>query len=196
MRVLYKLFFSCFCIVSLNADSLWDRTPSRCSMFADVRARAIGDIVLVTFGEAKEDSKGQETTLKIAANSATEPSKKYPFLQRILNVLKDRGHPITLPTPYAFEEKTYTITNIAMQVMDVLPNGNLVLEGVRKFKFFDVYKFEVIRGIARQQDISDKNQLDSSLLAHMTVDYGTGHSLEEAKQNGLMTKINNFLNIY
>ena len=190
MRVLYKLFFSCFCIVSLNADSLWDRTPSRCSMFADVRARAIGDIVLVTFGDNKE------TEFKIAKNSVTEPSRKYPFLQRVLDVLKDKGHPITLPTPYNSEEKTYTITNIAMQVMDVLPNGNLVLEGVRKFKFFDAYKFEVIRGIARQQDISDKNQLNSSLLAHMTVDYGTGHSLEEAKQNGLMTKINNFLNIY
>ena len=83
-----------------------------------------------------------------------------------------------------------------MQVMDVLPNGNLVIEGVRKYKFWDTYQFEVIRGIARQQDVAYDNTLDSVLISNLTIDYGTGNSFEDAKRNGLITRLNNLLDPY
>ena len=83
-----------------------------------------------------------------------------------------------------------------MQVMDVLPNGNLVLEGVRKYKFWDTYKYEVIRGIIRSVDIEQDNSILSDKVSRLTIDYATGNSFEDAKRNGLITRLNNLLDPY
>ncbi len=189
MRIQYKLFFSSLLMLNIGvvfADSLW-QASSGGGLFADVRARSIGDIVTVEF---KTD-----TLIAAEHDTGVEPEAKFPFVKKFMDRLFHRTS-ATLPPLCNSTEAVYSITTLSMQVMDVLPNGNLVLEGVRKYKFWDAYKFEVVRGIARQQDIAYDNTLDSSVISNLTIDYGTGNSFEDAKRNGLITRLNNLLDPY
>lgn len=189
MRIRYKLFFSSLLMLSCNvyADSLWQSAPSECGLFADVRARSFGDIITVEFKS--------ECVIKPGHDKGVDPSKKFPFVKDMMDRLFRRTT-ATLPSLYNSTQSKYEITKLSMQVMDVLPNGNLVIEGVRKYKFWDTYQFEVIRGIVRQQDVAYDNTLDSVLISNLTVDYGTGNSFEDAKRNGLITRLNNLLDPY
>lgn len=190
MKVRYRLFFSVLLalgIMHASADSLWQSEHSNCSLFADVRARSVGDIVTVEFKS--------NTIIAAEHDTGVAPNTKFPFVKKMMDRLFHRTS-ATMPPLYNSTEAIYENTTLSMQIMDVLPNGNLVLEGVRKYKFWDAYKFEVIRGIARQQDIAYNNTLDSCVISNLTIDYATGNSFEDAKRNGLITHLNNLLDPY
>ena len=185
MQIRCKFLFSlCWAISFCQANSLWHENAI--TLFSDVRARNVGDIVKVCFEDLK---------IAAEADSNTPPETRYPFFKKLFDRVLHRTS-YTLPHPYHTSETTLTKFNISMQVMDVLPNGNLVLEGVRKYKFWDTYKYEVVRGIARSTDIDQSNSLTGECLSHLTVDYGTGDSFEDAKRNGLISNLNKLLDPY
>ncbi|MGX8717417.1 MAG: flagellar basal body L-ring protein FlgH [bacterium] len=175
----------------LHADSLWT-SQQPINLFSDVKARRKGDIVLLTI---PEDVKIAAEVERDEANTTAHPDKKYPFIKKALDRLLQRTQ-YSFPIPYHSPETTYPQTNVSMQVMDVLPNGNLVLEGVRKYKFWDTYKYEVIRGIIRSVDIEYDNSISLDKVSRLTIDYATGNSFEDAKRNGLITNLNNLLDPY
>ena len=194
MIVQFKWFNRYLCVqfmylicLSSNADSLWLNGDYEDGLFVDKKARRRGDIVNVSFD-------GEEIKITPTADTS-DPKTKYPLLHKVFDWMPKKVK-VNLPVPHVGPEEKYTPNNMAMQVTDVLPNGNLVLEGIRKYKFFDKYQFEVIRGIARPEDIDDENTLPFSMLANLTIDYGTGNSIEGARHRGIVTKVEGALNIY
>lgn len=194
MQVRFKLLFSaCLMASLLHADSLWT-SQQPMNLFSDVKARNKGDIVWLIFNsdaEVEAEIEGGDGDEK----KTVHPNKKYPFIKKVLDRFLQRTQ-YTFPEPYHSPATKYPKTNISMQVMDVLPNGNLVLEGVRKYKFWDTYKYEVIRGIIRSVDIERDNSITSDKVSRLTIDYATGNSFEDAKRNGLITHLNNLLDPY
>ena len=193
MQIRSKLLFSTCLMMAfqLNADSLWTTSPTT-NLFSDVKARNKGDIVLLVF---EDDVRIAAEIERDEATTTAHPNNKYPFIKKVLDRFLQRTQ-YTFPEPYHSPATTYPRTNISMQVMDVLPNGNLVLEGVRKYKFWDTYKYEVIRGIIRSVDIERDNSIASDKVSRLTIDYATGNSFEDAKRNGLITNLNNLLDPY
>ena len=173
-------------VCALKADSLWLKRGCEESLFVDRKAHMRGDVVIVSF----------DGDIKITPTAdTTEPRAKYPFLHKVLDWMPKKVK-VNLPTPHVGPEETYKPFDMAMQVTDVLPNGNLVLEGIRKYKFFDKYQFEVVMGIARPDDIDEDNKLEFSQLANLTIDYGTGNSIESARHRGIVSKVDGALNVY
>lgn len=192
MQIRYKLLFSACLMMAfqLNGDSLWTSSPTT-NLFSDVKARNKGDIVVLSITGGifiEKEIEGDDKNPVI-------PDKKYPFVKKVLDRFLQRTQ-YSFPMPYHSPETYYPGTQISMQVMDVLPNGNLVLEGVRKYKFWDTYKYEVIRGIARSVDIKCDNTITVDKVSRLTIDYATGNSFEDAKRNGLITNLNNLLDPY
>lgn len=193
MQIRFKWLFSACLMLTfqLNADSLWTASPTT-SLFSDVKARNKGDIVVLEFeydAKIEAEIEGEE------AEGSAHPDRKYPFIKKVLDRFLQRTQ-YSFPIPYHSPATRYFATKVSMQVMDVLPNGNLVLEGVRKYKFWDTYKFEVIRGIVRSVDIGYDNSIKSDKVSRLTIDYATGNSFEDAKRNGLITHLNNLLDPY
>ena len=176
----------------MNADSLW-KTSQTSNLFSDVKARNKGDIVVLEFeydAKIEQEIEGGED-----AGNAAHPDRKYPFIKKVLDRFLQHTQ-YSFPIPYHSPATRYFATKISMQVMDVLPNGNLVLEGIRKYKFWDTYKYEVIRGVVRSVDIKNDNSIKSDKVSRLTIDYATGNSFEDAKRNGLITNLNNLLDPY
>lgn len=192
MQIRFKLLFSAWLMAPLlHADSLWT-SKQPMNLFSDVKARNKGDIVLL---ELSDDTKVEAEIEGGDEKTTVHPNVKYPFVKKVLDRFLQRTQ-YSFPLPYHSPEATYAKTTISMQVMDVLPNGNLVLEGIRKYKFWDTYKYEVIRGIIRSVDIESDNSISSDKVSRLTIDYATGNSFEDAKRNGLITNLNNLLDPY
>jgi flagellar L-ring protein precursor FlgH len=80
-------------------------------------------------------------------------------------------------------------SQIAVQVIDVLPNGNLVIEGQRTIGFGPERMIASLRGIARPYDITSQNTVPSTLVADVRIDYVPEGSFSFAGKQGWLQKI-------
>ncbi len=172
---------------SAVAGSLWrEAVTDERGMYADKKARRIGDIVTVSIIETLvyDNSRGLTTSrtttgtapgiagqiVNSLINSASSknsaaaagdvvrrkfPSNLLPKTTAAANALK-----ILDPASVSTLEGSGEITNsqtlnftMAVQVIDVLPNGNLVIEGIRQIGFSNERQFISLRGIIRPVDI-------------------------------------------
>ena len=76
-----------------------------------------------------------------------------------------------------------------MLVSDVLPNGNLVIEGVRLVTFSGETQYVVLHGLVRPDDIARDNTLLSSNIADARVEFFSEGSLTDAQKRGWFAKL-------
>ena len=72
---------------------------------------------------------------------------------------------------------------------DVLPNGNLVIEGVRVVTFSGETQYVVLHGIVRSDDITAANTVLSSDVADARVEFVSEGSLTDAQKRGWLSKV-------
>jgi flagellar L-ring protein precursor FlgH len=203
-----------------HAGSLWrDGVTDERGMFADKRAKRVGDILTVVVNE----NVGMTNSLNLTTNktnSSQSASGVEGIASTVLNqflgsfpgILSKRfrgapGSSITpqLPPLSTTGTNTFTgggsITNnqtitarAAVQVIDVLPNGNLVIEGLREISFSKERQFASLHGIVRPYDIQPDNTVDSTNIAAAQVDIVSEGTLTDAQKKGWLLKLNDTIN--
>src|SRR5579863_2684439 len=165
--------------VSYNPNSLW-RNGSR-SFFKDQRAHQIGDLLTVTVNITDQANFANETQ---RSRSASEDSGITAFLGSALLGTNSRtalpGRLLTADSTMATDGKGAIVrqetlqTNVAAIVTQVLPNGNLVVEGKQEIRVNYEKRELIVAGIVRPEDIQSDNTIDSSKIAQARIAYG-GH---------------------
>lgn len=90
-------------------------------------------------------------------------------------------------------EVTATITT---QVVNVLPNGNLILMGTKEVSVSGEVQIVTLTGIARPRDITPGNTIDSTLLAEARV-YITGSGpLDDSQRRTLVSRVLDWVNLF
>src|SRR6266404_8539893 len=172
---------------SYNANSLW-RNGSR-AFFKDQRAARIGDILTVTVNITDKANIANETQ---RSRSSKEDSGITDFAGSKLltgsaaQVLP--GRLLTTDSTASTDGKGSVNrqealqTNVAAVVTQLLPNGNLVVEGKQEVRVnFEVREL-VVAGIVRPEDIQSDNTIDSSKIAQARIAYGGRGQITDFQQ--------------
>jgi flagellar L-ring protein FlgH len=173
--------------VSYNANSLW-RNGSR-AFFKDQRAHQIGDLLTVTVNITDQANFANETQ---RSRTNKEDSGITDFIgaktlgaqaQKILP-----GRILTADSTASSDgkgtiQRQETLqTNVAAVVTQVLPNGNLVVEGKQEIRVnFEVREL-IVAGIVRPEDIQSDNTIDSSKIAQARISYGGRGQVTDVQQ--------------
>jgi flagellar L-ring protein precursor FlgH len=176
-----------------RAESLWPTTGtgSPSSMFADRKAAATGDIVTIVVAESAVASSSQ-------SKKATRESSLDDTIKRFLYTGL-AAHKGELPGMSAAGKSSFSgggdVSNsqsisarAAVLVTDVLPNGNLVIQGVRVVTFSGETQYVVLHGIVRRDDIAPDNSVQSTNIADARVEFYAEGALTEAQKRGWLAK--------
>ena len=175
----------------VSAESLWSNPnghPTK-NLFADHRAAGIGDIVTIVISET--------TTTSATRSSANEKSGSvslgtgigiFDFLQAASASGSDK-----FSAKGSASSSNRVAGNVTVTVVDVMPNGNFVLEGTQSiWQNKNEHKI-VFRGTCRPEDISSSNTILSTRVADATVRFDGKGPLNAKQRQGILTQIFNIL---
>jgi flagellar L-ring protein FlgH len=146
----------------VGATSLWTDAAPSATMFADRKARTVGDTLTVIIEEetTAENKAGTSTSKKsdVGMNAGTGP---------IFKAIESAGAGYS--DKYDGSGRT-TRSNalsarITVQVTEIKPNGNLVVSGTQSIKVNGEDQKITVNGTVRPDDISSQNTILSTALA-------------------------------
>ena len=172
-------------------------------LFADNRARRVGDIVRVNVVE--ESKATNKATTDTSRDSSVSMGIEHLLDQQLINaglpVLGiERGQfgetpLISAKTSNSFQgdgetnrESSITAT-VGARVVKMLPNGLMQVEGARETRVNNETQIIVVRGLVRSTDIDPDNTILSTHMADATIEfYGMG-ILADKQRPGWLTRI-------
>ena len=186
--------------ISLSAKSIWADGRSG-SLFSDPRASGIGDLITVLVDESTSLTSSQQTSREKSSNIANEV-KQFLFSPIASKFGTKKGElPKTEISTSSGSEGGGLVTNrqtlrsrASVIVVDVLPNGNFIIEGVRAVSFSGQQYYGKLRGIVRPYDVSRTNTILSSSIADARIEYVSQGSLSNAEKEGWLSRTLNKIN--
>ena len=169
-------------------------------IIADKVAANVGDILTITIDESYTQKNELKTESDKTANilgavtSYLFPSSglgthngEFPSTDIELNSDKYTGGG-------KIENTSELKATTSVTVVDKLPNGNLVIKGVRDVSFSEQKEYAVLTGIVRPYDIKGDNTVLSSRIANAKVHFLKEGSLASAQKKGWLLKFKDFIN--
>lgn len=177
-------------------------------LYNDERARQIGDLVTVIIEEQSSANRSAEQSGGKSTSGSGSASVSHPFYTRGANGQQTVNGPwisATLPAynwqfgnDYSgggqLRSEEGLRSTLTARVLDILPNGNLLIEGRRLVEMQEEQIELILTGMVRARDISAENTVLSSRLADASIRYETAGPLTRDQRRGLLTRLINWLN--
>jgi flagellar L-ring protein precursor FlgH len=179
----------------LRADSLW-RDNLSAAIFADKRACRVGDIVTILVQENTTATTANNTTT--SKQSSVDSSLAKLLYSPAASGLMTKGG--ALPALSFSGKSDFTgggsinnaqqiVASVAVRVIDVLPNRNLVIEGARSSSFAGEQQTVVLRGTIRMDDIMANNTIYSYNISDATIKIISKGTITDAQRKGWFHKL-------
>jgi flagellar L-ring protein precursor FlgH len=181
--------------VPSTPGSLW--TNRKGSLFRDLKASNVGDIVTVAIYEQASASKeastttGRDSTVAagipnlfglesglVAHNSALDPSNL--INANFKNDFKGSG---------STTRKEDLVATLTTQIVGVLPNGNFQIAGGKTVTVNSEKQIIRLTGIVRPTDISPSNVVDSKNVLDAKIDYSGKGVVSDNQHPGWLVRI-------
>jgi len=194
LMFIFSLFLVNFILfLPVFADSLWNQNSP--SPYSSEKTYKIGDIITVLIVEntnAKHKA-GTDTDVK------DDMSFKFTHTINSLIPLIDQNNSAAFNNGNKYSgsgstQRASSVTaKVAAIVMEVLPNGNISIEGSHKISINDEMQEVVISGIVRAKDITANNVVYSYQIANANVSVTGVGVVQEAEDPGWLTRVLNWL---
>ena len=174
-----------------DEGSLWIAQSSLMDGFRDVKARRPADIVTVQVVETTRatteasTSTSKESTAESGANSLLGLEKKIAELSGLIDTSRSEEFSGQGSTT----RQSALTASITARVVEVFPNGHLLLEGSRETVINGERQIVTIRGIARPEDVSPQNVILSTSVAELEVEVEGRGIVSEAQEPGALFRI-------
>jgi flagellar L-ring protein precursor FlgH len=189
--------------VEENPGSLFDPGSAE-FLYADNRARRVGDVVMVNVVETASSMLKAETVTEkdssINFGIQNWGDKSYARVTPMGPSFGLKGPVGSTPmfrgqatNEFDGEGETKREANVtatvAARVVRVLPNGLMQVEGGRELKVNDETQVLVVRGLVRRQDIRPDNSVLSSYIADAHIEYYGRGVVADKQKPGWLTRI-------
>jgi flagellar L-ring protein precursor FlgH len=153
-----------------------DRTPD---MYQDLRARNVGDIIVVEIVENSKAKKKNDTK----AERTNEFDASIPYLMGYAGSLRREANSTnTDPLVGAsfkskhdakseLKKEDSMTSSVGCTVIEKMPNGNLVVRGSRELQVNGETQYIILQGIVRPTDVTVSNTVYSTQLADAKIYY-------------------------
>ena len=158
-----------------NSGTIWPGERSTNAFFSDLRATRIGDIITIKIIEATQSNEKATTDLKRSGttnlgvpNFLGLETNKYPSSITPASMINS-----TAQNDFKGEGETTRngsmVATISAKVVEVMPNGNLAIEGKREISLNNERKEILLQGLVRPKDIAADNSVFSTQVADAKV---------------------------
>lgn len=182
-----------------TVGSLWQEENGRAYLYEDMRAMRVGDILTIKIVENHKGSKSADTSAErdsTIQNSLAGTAIGYVGIPGIrLGGEARRGLGIDASASNKFggkgatnREGTLTGT-ISVVVTEVLPNGDLRVEGRREVTVNSEKQMMTIGGLVRRVDVDTKNTVLSSAIADAKIVYSGLGVLDDVQRPGWLVRV-------
>jgi len=168
--------------------SLWNTEPS--NLLADRRARNLGDLLTVMI-EIDEEAEIRNSTQRRRGGSESVNVDEFfglgdsKYLPRELEGLSanvELGSDSDFRGNGSVKRNEKLTLSIAATVVDVLPNGHLVIQGDQEIRVNNELRDLQIVGIVQPEDISRHNVIPYDRIAGARISYGGRGQITTAQQ--------------
>ncbi len=166
-------------------NSLW-QTGAK-SFFNDPRARSIGDVITVNVSTA-DAAKLSNTTSRSRSNSDNASLDNLFGLESVLpssmnpSSLVKMGSDMSNSGTGAVARSESINLTLAALVAQVLPNGNLVIDGHQQVRVNNELRDMRVSGIVRREDITQDNTVNLTQIAEARISYGGRGLVSDVQQ--------------
>ena len=174
-----------------QAQSLWAETQTGSSMnlFADHKAHNIGDTLTIIISESSSTNTTKSMSNgKSGSNSLGAGAGIFSFLAQASAKQSD-----SFKANGSSKDTNSVNGKITVTVVDVKPNGNMLVEGTQSiWQNKDEHKI-TLNGVVRPDDVTYDNTVPSYLVADATLKFDGKGPLNAKQRQGILTQILNIL---
>jgi flagellar L-ring protein precursor FlgH len=180
----------------VNSPSLFSPNAPNLFLFRDVKARNVNDIITIqiienaraTNSANTSTEKSGDASLNVPAMFGLENSASLNFAR-----LLDASSSLNFAGAGSTSRSGVLQAWLTAHVTEVLPNGDLVIEGTKDVTINRERQSLSVRGVVRQRDLSANNIVLSTSVSHMEVKFDGKGIVASANKPGflhwLLTKL-------
>ena len=152
--------------------SIWSAQGQLVRLGTDVKAFRVHDVVMIVVSEsltASTDGQVKNARSSSANSSITSLFGKLKSSNNMQNLLGASASSGLTAQGQSTTDSSLTST-IGAEVVDVLPNGMLVVQATRQLTFSQQTQLITLRGLVRPEDVSNQNQVLSTAMTDLELE--------------------------
>lgn len=148
------------------------------SWFGKGRNFQVGDVITVLLNESTQAARTQNANISRESSNDVVPKGLQNYgagLGGFMNGINMMGGKINNKGTGAADQQASLSGSVAVSVVEVMPNGNLILRGEKQLALTEGSEVIQVAGIIRPEDVAPNNTVQSRRLANAQIAYrGTG----------------------
>jgi len=157
------------------------------SWFGKSRSFQVGDVITVLLNESSQATRTQNGSITRESKNDMVPTGLANWgkgLGGFMNGIKMDGSSMSNKGTGAADQQATLTGSVAVSVVEVMPNGNLVLRGEKQLALTEGSEIIQVAGIIRPDDVAPNNTVQSRRLANAQIAYRGSGDLANATKAG------------
>ncbi|MBF0152648.1 MAG: flagellar basal body L-ring protein FlgH [Magnetococcales bacterium] len=189
-------------VLEPKKGSIW-QSSDRNTLFLDNKARNVGDLVTVAITEDASAKKDAQTNLKRNGEDDISLGGLFGITAALQKGMSDKFvDAAKIKSNHTFSGQGSTTRSgnlkatISCVVTEVMPNGNLRVEGRRDITVNNENQFIILSGVIRPEDISADNSVLSSKIADARIEYSGDGDVNDQQQQSWFQKFISSVHVF